>query len=1123
MRRKQLGPYLLENPLGEGGMSAVVRAHHHVTGQAVALKAVLHEVRSNLHSLRREVRALRSIAHPNIVRIIDDDASGAPPWYAMELIDGLPLHKHWAVVEQSQRWRHYLRAFAGVCDALAHMHGFGLVHRDLKPANVVLRAVKDGRYGDAVLVDFGLATLSGGGLGREFLYKRSEIIGTPHYISPEQVQQEHVDARTDLYALGVMLYEVVVGRVPFPADVPFAAMIGHVNEQPEIPREVLNRTPPQLAELIHALLEKQPRNRPGYATDVRAVLATLGDIGSPAPAPPPRTYLYRPALVGREALGARLREIASEASRRGGSVAVTGPAGVGKSRIAIELIRHIHETTNDHVDVLVAEIPNTATSAPLASLRAVFEEMTDICFERGPRFAAYLFGDDASHLARYLPFLEAIPGVAIGAEEHLEPESRDAATIEAISSVLERLAADIPLVIALDDVQWCDPLTRRWLELLPQRRPWDNVPLILITVARDDEPDRVAGLSMDEQLTVTPLPAAAIHEMVCSMTGIAAIPVDFGDAIQAQAQGLPSRVAQWLTSAVSRGALVRDFGRWRFHGVPVDDAAVHDTVAMSLRMEDLLTERVRSLKGRHRAFMELAIVLGPELRTEVLTHFGESEIAIVDDLVKDGIFVEQARGSVRFVSPELYNSARDALGESTRRELHLRAAAILESLGAPEIEIAHHLARAGWRDESRQRLFRAAAVAFSAGEWAEAERLYRAHADLGFNVVDREVTAWSRLAVLAWRHGRAPDEPLQKAHDATGNKCGPLALGEYWRARGLLQRATQPEESRESLLRAQQLFAAHGEWLDERDVSIEVGHAHRRLGDLDTARNVFLAVHDLARKRDDQVGVAMTLGAIGATWLAARRYEIAEHFLTRAVARFREGHHPMRLAETLYNLATCELDVGREAEAIRSFHEVAEIRASTGDARGRAIADSSRAGALIAAGHYDDALAVLLGALATLGRQDDPEANAIAHRFTGQAYARMARYTDAMDHFVRALASAGSRGSAPFVHLDIAELDRRLGMYEDARLQLEKVREHTPDAHAALLWQLQCAFLALAQSGSNGVAIDALKQAVQQMQLPPTSLAARQVAVLERAIAMPKEQLLHGEPPDVVPAAFRKS
>ena len=245
----RLGPYEVLEPLGRGGMGVVYRARHEESGKEVALKTVAVERASTLAALRRECAALAEIQHPGIARMVDNGMSDAPPWYAMALIEGRSLRARMGAsrpepdpVEEpldetpSGRWWKselsetledadldplggsieqavdpaLLGVLAELCRTLAWLHGEGFVHGDLKPENVVVTP-----QGRPVILDFGLAMRAHVGMSREQLEWRTNMAGTLAYMSPEQTLGRELDARSDLYAIGCILYEVVVGEPPF--------------------------------------------------------------------------------------------------------------------------------------------------------------------------------------------------------------------------------------------------------------------------------------------------------------------------------------------------------------------------------------------------------------------------------------------------------------------------------------------------------------------------------------------------------------------------------------------------------------------------------------------------------------------------------------------------------------------------------------------------------------------------------------------------------------------------------------------------------------------------------------------------------------------------------------------
>ncbi|HZH17731.1 MAG TPA: serine/threonine-protein kinase, partial [Archangium sp.] len=372
-----IGPYRLLGKLSSGGMGVVYRARLDETGELVALKTVRVPEAPMLRGIRREIHALRRIQHPGVVRVLAEGVRDGLPWYAMELIEGLTLRRYldelWKrdprlttdVVTQAvsspesagapaasgisfrsfgpppleqrrdaalTRLDEVLTLARRLCSALAFLHGEGIVHRDLKPENIVIRP-----DGTPVLVDFGLASAFGGPLGRESLDVSGSMEGSYVYMAPEQIKGGLVDARADLYSLGCILYELVVGQPPF-AGSGWDVLRRHLQEQPHPLSAWVHGVPPELDALAWRMLAKVPRERIGYAADVGAALAGLG--AEELPRPPrgsPRPYLYRPEFVGRQRLLLELEQrLALAREGNGGCLLIAGESGAGKTRVVME-------------------------------------------------------------------------------------------------------------------------------------------------------------------------------------------------------------------------------------------------------------------------------------------------------------------------------------------------------------------------------------------------------------------------------------------------------------------------------------------------------------------------------------------------------------------------------------------------------------------------------------------------------------------------------------------------------------------------------------------------------------------------------------------------------------------
>src|SRR3954447_8477028 len=238
--------FTLEKELGRGGMGAVYRATDQVLGRRVAIKVLKEGTGDELGKrLRLEAQILARLMHENVVRLYDFGESGGTYYFVMEEVDGSSYLRRWKHVSLAER----LRVAAQVADALAYAHQQGVIHRDVKPANVLLTA-----NDQAKLSDFGLSKVV------EHGDESGTVKGTPHYMSPEQARGKRLDHRSDLYSLGIMLYESVVGELPFLGP-PLAIMAQHVRGVLEPPRARNPALPATLDALIVRLLAKDPADR----------------------------------------------------------------------------------------------------------------------------------------------------------------------------------------------------------------------------------------------------------------------------------------------------------------------------------------------------------------------------------------------------------------------------------------------------------------------------------------------------------------------------------------------------------------------------------------------------------------------------------------------------------------------------------------------------------------------------------------------------------------------------------------------------------------------------------------------------------------------------------------------
>ncbi len=252
---ENVGPYRIIEQLGQGGMASVFKAYHPALDRYVAIK-VLHpafkEDPSFLSRFQREARVVARLEHPHIVPIYDFAEHQGQPYLVMKFIEGQTLKAR--LFERPLTKTEAVEIVLAIGQALAYAHAQGVLHRDIKPSNVLL-----GPDGGIFLADFGLARIAQSGAST---LSKDVMLGTPQYISPEQAKGTgELDEGTDIYSLGVLLYEIVVGRVPFNADTPFSIIHDHIYTPLPPPTVINPHVPPAVEQVLMKALEKSRADR----------------------------------------------------------------------------------------------------------------------------------------------------------------------------------------------------------------------------------------------------------------------------------------------------------------------------------------------------------------------------------------------------------------------------------------------------------------------------------------------------------------------------------------------------------------------------------------------------------------------------------------------------------------------------------------------------------------------------------------------------------------------------------------------------------------------------------------------------------------------------------------------
>ncbi len=285
-----IGPYKIVAQIGQGGMATIFKAYQTNLDRYVALK-VMHPALKEDHSfvmrLQREATVIAKLSHPNIVAVHDFREYEGIPFLVLQYIEGKTLKD--VLKTQKLNTQQILNIVRPVAEALSYAHARGVLHRDVKPSNILID-----NEGHVYLSDFGLARITQSG---ESTASQDMMIGSPHYLSPEQAKSEPVDVRTDVYSLGVVLYEMFVGRVPFMAETTYATILAQINDPPPPPRSLNPRVPLAVEQVILKALAKNPNDRYPTVRDMMRALenAVRGPREVDEPAAPIPLIEYKPS------------------------------------------------------------------------------------------------------------------------------------------------------------------------------------------------------------------------------------------------------------------------------------------------------------------------------------------------------------------------------------------------------------------------------------------------------------------------------------------------------------------------------------------------------------------------------------------------------------------------------------------------------------------------------------------------------------------------------------------------------------------------------------------------------------------------------------------------------------
>ncbi len=666
--------YRVDAQVGVGGMGAVFRGHDLLLGRDVAIKALWTETMGPEARQRmlNEAQVAAQLNHPNIVSVYDAGTSGDFFFIVMEFVSGrsllqclpLPLPDVINVTRQ-------------ICAALDHAHAHGIVHRDLKPENVLITA-----DGVAKLTDFGLARSVASRLTGD-----GTITGTVFYMAPELALGQSFDHRADLYALGVMLYEMTTGRLPFLGDDILAVISQHLHAPVVPPRTYAPDLPATVEAIILKLLAKNPDDRFASARaiiesldssgvyDQTAVIAedeqvrvTLGLLDS----------LVRGHLVGRQMEMSQLRELWQHSCEgHGHLVLLSGEPGIGKTRLANEMMVYAqlsgavvwrggcyeYEASTPYLPFVEA-LRAWVHHQPAEVLRTQLESL-------------------APELARLAPEIDTKIGPLPSSADLPAPEAR-LRLFDYIARLLQRLAGSHGMLLFIDDLHWADRDTLALIHYL--LRNLRTEPLMILVAYRDVELGRAHPLAetlvqwhrerLAHRVSLGRLAEDDVAILLGTLFGQETISAELTGAIYRETEGNPFFVEEVVKSLVEQGQIYRRDGSWTRQDLAdlVIPQSIKETIGHRIgRLSDTCVDMLHTaaVLGRKFGYVELAAVttMGEDALLDALD---EASVAQLLQVIGDEAYL--------FTHDKIREVLYGELNPIRRRRLHQRIGERLEAL-----------------------------------------------------------------------------------------------------------------------------------------------------------------------------------------------------------------------------------------------------------------------------------------------------------------------------------------------------------------------------------------------------------------------------------------------------------
>ncbi len=692
--------YQIQTHLGTGGMGEVYRVLDLEQSQACALKILntMMDQKAAHRRFHREFQVLNRFQHPRLVRTYTWGFAEERPYFTMEYLPGKTLEKVIADHALLGQFRasHFFALVQQLAEGLAYIHAQGAVHRDLKPSNIMVLETEEGI--ETTILDMGLAKLRH--LHSASITQTGAAIGTAEYMSPEQGKGLWVDHRSDLYSLGIILYEMLTGTPPFSGQNPISVIMKHIREIPPSMGEINIAVPDEIQQIVLKLLAKEPVDRFQSAEEVLRALPSEFVLPDDEQRDIHRKVM-RPQFIGRESemktLRAMLKDVQAGEQR---VVLISGESGVGKSRLVEELLG----------DALIHDF---------------------LCLKgAGQEEGGQIYGALISAFQGTVDLVTELPDSV---------ESDKFSVMERWLQLLKSLRQKQPIVLCLEDIQWLDELTLEFLQYV--LRDPEPCPFLLCLTCQGSNLEPLSeeienfihsnAFAKAIRIQLKNLPKKEVAYLAASMLGERSIPPDALQTLFRETGGLPLFVVEAVRTLVNADVVRQNvFGDWHWGEFP--ETLLSDDIS------EILHRRIATLPAVQQRVLEYACVFLSDFPFELLAAIWRGDelelLDVLDELIAEGLLTAcgEDEDQYRFSQALCRRAIYDRMQNVRRRLLHREIGNALEETEYAEDlteELADHFAAAGEQDKAVKYMRRAGKKALETQAYRQARIRFEAVRD----------------------------------------------------------------------------------------------------------------------------------------------------------------------------------------------------------------------------------------------------------------------------------------------------------------------------------------------------------------------------------------------------------